>query len=288
MILTERLRTYLELVRFSHTIFALPFAMASMLVAAQGLPGPWTIMWILLCMVLARTSAMTFNRIVDANLDAQNPRTRDRHIPRGAVTMTEAITLFLVTSGLFIVSAYQLNTLAFALSPLALFIICGYSFMKRVSSLCHVVLGLALAIAPIGAWIAVTGEFGIPSLWLAGGVLLWVAGFDVIYALLDETFDRSAGLHSLVVHLGAANALRAAFIMHIASVILFAAFGWSAGLGWIFSIGVVLYFGLIIYEHSLVNPKDISRVNMAFFTVNGIISFGLFLFISADVFLSPV
>ncbi|MFB3786933.1 MAG: UbiA-like polyprenyltransferase [bacterium] len=282
----DRLRNYLGLVRFAHTIFALPFALMSALVAAHGFPPPAVTGWILFCMVTARTSAMTFNRIVDRNLDRLNPRTRGRHLPAGRVSLAEAIGLWLVSSGLFVWGAWQLNALAFALSPLALFIICGYSFCKRFTSLSHLVLGLSLGIAPVGAWIAVTGSLEWLPVLLAAGVLAWVAGFDVIYALMDEDFDRRVGLRSLVVSLGRINALRAAFALHAASVICIGLFGWRADLGWIYGLGMAGFAALILYEHSLVRPDDITRVNIAFFNVNGLISIGLFAFTLLDIFLA--
>ncbi|MEW6236590.1 MAG: UbiA-like polyprenyltransferase [Candidatus Omnitrophota bacterium] len=279
----ERLKNYLGLVRFSHTVFALPFALASAAAAARGIPGWRETGWILFCMIAARTSAMTFNRIVDCDIDWQNPRTQMRHLPAGIVTKKEAILLWLFSSLLFVLGAYCLNALAFRLSPLALAIICGYSYCKRFTSLSHFVLGLSLGIAPIGAWVGVTGTIGWTSIALAGGVLLWVAGFDVIYALMDEEFDRRIGLNSLVVRFGKRDALRIAFVLHILSAGLIFLFGWLAGLSWIFFVGAALFAALILYEHSLVKPDDLSKVNIAFFNVNGIVSIGLFVFTLADV-----
>ena len=285
MRLIEKIQNYLGMVRFSHTIFALPFALMAALVAADG-SLQWSVAgWILLCMAAARTSAMTFNRIVDAKIDAQNPRTKDRHIPAGIVSITEAWGLLLVSAGLFLFGAWSLNPLAFALAPVALIIVCGYSLFKRFSSLCHFVLGLSLAIAPIGAWIAVTGAFALAPVLLGAGVLLWVAGFDVIYALLDEEFDKKMGLHSIVVHLGRKNALRFAFFLHIVSVGFVFSFGWAAPLGGWYYLGATGFAGLILFEHLLVRPDDIGRINMAFFNVNGVISIGLFAFTLLDLFL---
>lgn len=283
--LLERIHHYLGLVRFAHTVFALPFAIIATLVAAGGLPDWWTLGWILFCMVTARTSAMSFNRIADLHYDRLNPRTRSRHLPAGMVSVGEAVGLWLLSSGLFVVGAAQLNSLTLALSPVALLIIWAYSYMKRFTSLCHLVLGLSLAIAPIGAWVAITGEIGLPALVLGAGVLLWVTGFDIIYALLDEAFDREAGLHSMVVRLGRVNALRLSFALHLASVGFFWGFGYMTGLGWIYGLGVGAYAALIIYEHSLVRPDDVSQVNTAFFTVNGVISIGLMVICCLDVFL---
>ncbi|MBI1390373.1 MAG: 4-hydroxybenzoate octaprenyltransferase [bacterium] len=281
----ERLKNYLGLVRFSHTVFALPFAFMSAFTAAGGALPLDVAGWILLCMVGARTSAMTFNRLVDARIDAQNPRTRDRHIPAGKVSRMEAMGLFLVSVAAFFYGAWRLNPLAFALAPAALLIVCGYSFFKRFSALCHLVLGLALGVAPIGAWIAVRGRFDAPPLILAAGVLLWVAGFDVIYALLDEEFDRKMGLHSLVVALGRLGALRAAFLLHAGSIAFIFAFGASAGLGWVYNAGAACFAALIVFEHFYVRPDDVGRINIAFFNVNGAISIGLFCFTLLDLVL---
>lgn len=282
MALAERIHNYLGMVRFSHTIFALPFAFMSALTAAGGLLEWRTLLWILVCMVGARTCAMTFNRIVDARIDAMNPRTQDRHIPAGLVSKTEAVILCLLSAALFLFGAWQLNPLAFMLAPAALLIVCGYSFFKRFSAFCHLVLGLALAIAPIGAWIAVTGAFAWPPILLGAGVLLWVAGFDVIYALLDEEFDKSMGLHSMVARFGRTNALRIAFAMHLASIAFIFAFGWMAQLELIYYAGAAFFAGLIVFEHAILSPDDPRRINMAFFNVNGVISIGLFAFTMAD------
>ncbi len=279
---------YLEMVRFSHTVFALPFALMGALVATNGLPKWDVLLWILICMVTARTAAMSFNRIVDRHIDRLNPRTRDRHIPSGKVSVREAAFLWLVCSALFVLSAWQLNQLAFLLSFPTLIILCGYSFMKRYTSLCHAVLGLALAIVPVGAWIAVKGIWEWEPVILAAGVLFWVTGFDVLYALLDEEFDQKQGIHSLVVRLGKKQAMRAAMLFHVVSIFFIFAFGYAAQLGWIYYGGALLYGGLIVYEHSLVSPDDISRVNIAFFNVNGVISIGMFVFTAIDLWISSL
>ncbi len=283
--LLDRIRNYLGLVRFAHTVFALPFAFMSAMVAANGIPALPALGWILVCMASARTSAMTFNRIADRKLDRINPRTQSRHIPAGKVSLPEAVGLWLVSSGLFIYGAWMLNTLCFLLSFPALFILCGYSYIKRFSHFSHFILGLSLGIAPVGAWIAVTGTFDWEPLLLACGVLLWVAGFDTIYALMDEEFDRKTGLHSLVVRYGKIRALKIAFGVHILSVVFIALFGLFTQLGWIYFLGTGGFAILILYEHSLVSPDDISRVNIAFFNVNGVISIGLFLFTVFDIVL---
>ncbi len=285
MIRFDRIRNYLELVRFSHTIFALPFILMGAMVAARGIPRLDVMGWILLCAAAARTSAMTFNRVVDRHIDSLNPRTKDRHLPSGLVNLWEAVVIWGVSSLLFFFGAWMLNPLAFFLSFPTLVILCGYSFWKRFSCLSHFVLGLSLGIAPVGAWIAVRGTLDPEILPLMVSVLFWVAGFDIIYALLDEEFDRRLGLHSIVVRFGKIRALQIAFALHGISVIFAALFGWTAQLGWIYYLGTAAFAGLILYEHSLVSPQDITRVNIAFFTVNGVISAGLFLCAATDLLL---
>lgn len=279
----RQLRRYLELVHFSHTVFAMPFGLLSMMVAANGWPSWRTLGLILVCLVTARTAAMTFNRIVDRELDALNPRTKERHLPRGTIRLVDAWVVFGIASSLFVMAAFLLNRLAFLLSPVALCIICGYSYTKRFTWASHLLLGLALAIAPVGAWIAVRGRFDLPPLVLGAGVVCWVAGFDIIYSLLDEEFDRRKGLHSLVVRLGRARALLASRVLHMGSSVWIALFGYLAALGYLFWIGWGTFSVALAYEQRLVRPHDTSRVNVAFFNVNWVISILLFLFGAADV-----
>lgn len=272
-----RLRDFLELVKFSHTIFALPFALGAMLVAARGLPEMRVFGWILVAMIGARTAAMGFNRIVDRDIDARNPRTQGREIPAGKVSVAQAAILVALSSIAFIAAAWQLGALAGWLSIPTLGVLFGYSWCKRFTSLSHFVLGLCLGIAPAGAWVAVRGY---TSLWqmeaapiaLCGAVMLWVAGFDVIYATMDVDFDREAGLHSLVRKLGVARALQMSRVLHAAFVVLLWSFGWLAGLGWAFAIGAGVIGGFLVYEHSLVSERDLRRVNAAFFSVNGLVA----------------
>ena len=265
-------RHYLELVKFSHTLFALPFALASMLVAANGWPETRIFAWIVAAMIGARTAGMGFNRIIDRHIDAQNPRTRNRELPGGKVSLAGAWILVALSSTLFFVAAWQINALALLLSPLALVVVFGYSFCKRFTSLSHFVLGLCLGIAPVGAWVAVTGEIGIPSGALCAAVLFWVAGFDVIYATMDAEFDERAGLHSLVRKLGVARALNFARWLHVAFGANLILFGILANLGALFFASVAIIGAFLVYEHALVSPDDLRRVNAAFFTVNGAIS----------------
>jgi 4-hydroxybenzoate polyprenyltransferase len=279
------LRDYLELVKFSHTLFALPFALASMFVAANGFPD-WRIFgWILVAMIGARTAAMGFNRVADKEIDARNPRTKNREIPSGKVSVAQAITLVAVSSALFVFAARMLNELAFWLSIPTLGVLFFYSFCKRFTSLAHLVLGLCLGIAPVGAWVAVREKIEWTPLVLGAAVMLWVAGFDVIYATMDDEFDREAGIHSLVQKLGIRGALFIAKIFHAAFIALLFYFGALAGLGVLYSAAVVLIAVFLIYEHAIVRPDDLRRVNAAFFTVNGIISAFFLLAVAASVFL---
>ena len=276
---------FLSLVTFSHTIFALPFALLSAVLAAGGLPEAGKLLWILVAMVGARSSAMAFNRIVDRDVDAVNPRTARREIPSGAVSVPAAAAFCAFSAGIFVAAAWFLNPLCFALSPVALAIVLGYSFTKRLSALSHLALGLGLAIAPVGAWIAVTGRFAATPVALGLSVLFWVAGFDVIYSLQDEAFDRANGLFSLPARLGARRALDFSTIFHAVSlVLLYGVFVLSEG-GPLFGAGVVLAGIFLVRQHILVSPKDLSRVDAAFFTANGWLSVAVFLCGALDVLL---
>jgi 4-hydroxybenzoate polyprenyltransferase len=276
---------FLSLVTFSHTIFALPFALLSAVLAAGGVPQAGKLLWILAAMVGARSAAMAFNRIADRALDAVNPRTRTRDIPAGRVSVASASVFCALSAAFFVFSAWRLNPLCFALSPVALAIVLGYSFTKRMSALSHLVLGLSLAIAPVGAWIAVTGRFAATPVVLGFAVLFWVAGFDVIYSLQDETFDRAHGLFSLPARLGARRALDLSTSFHAVSLaLLYGVFVLSGG-GPLFGVGVVLAGIFLVRQHVLVSPKDLSRVNGAFFTANGWLSVAVFLCGAIDVLL---
>jgi len=278
-------RRFLSLVTFSHTIFALPFALLATVLAAGGVPSPRTLFGILAAMVGARSAAMAFNRIVDRDLDAQNPRTARREIPAGAVSVTAAAMFCALSAAVFVAAAWFLNPLCLALSPLALAIILGYSFTKRLSALSHLVLGLSLALAPVGAWIAVTGRFAATPVVLGLSVLFWVAGFDVIYSLQDEAFDRGHGLFSLPARLGARRALDLSTIFHAVSLALLYGVFVLAGGGPLFGIGVALAGVFLVRQHALVSEKDLSRVNGAFFTANGWLSVAVFLCGALDVLL---
>ena len=266
------LKNYFELVKFGHTIFALPFALASMIVAARGVPEMRIFWWILLAMVTARTAAMGFNRIVDREIDARNPRTQNRELPSGKVSLNGAIFLVVASSIAFFVAAWQINFLALILSPLTLGILFFYSFCKRFTSFSHFVLGLCLGIAPVGAWVAVTGKIELAPGALCLAVLFWVAGFDIIYATMDADFDAQNGLQSMVRRLGIARALNFSRLLHAIFIGFLVLFGVLAHLNAIFFGAVALIAAILVYEHFLVKPDDLRRVNAAFFTVNGIIA----------------
>jgi 4-hydroxybenzoate polyprenyltransferase len=274
----------MEMVKIQHTVFALPFALMSALAAANGQIPFETLFWILVAMVGARSSAMTFNRIVDRRIDAINPRTANRAVATGEISVASAFATLLIATGFFILAAAMLNRLALLLSPVALIVIWGYSLTKRFTQWSHLFLGLSLGIAPVGAWIAVRGEIGWPSVWLAAAVLTWVAGFDIIYSLQDIEFDRKQGLHSIPARVGPGRALMISALLHVLSVVFLSMFGYTAGLNAVYWIGVVVAAGLLWWEHTLVQPDDITRVDAAFFTVNGYVSIGLFLFTAVAVY----
>jgi 4-hydroxybenzoate polyprenyltransferase len=278
-----RLRDLGELVRFSHTVFALPFALIAALAAAGGVPPLATVGWILLAMVGARTAAMAFNRIVDAGLDAANPRTASRPIPSGRVTPALAWWLVVAGSAGLVAAAWRLNALCLALSPLALAWVLGYSYAKRFTALSHLWLGVGLGIAPVGAWVAVRGTVDGAPLVLAAAVAAWVAGFDTLYSLQDEAFDRTAGLHSLPVRLGARGALAAARALHAAAFAGFAAFAALVAAGWGLWAGVAAAGALLAWQHTLVGPGRLERLDTAFFTANGVLSVGIFVLYLAEV-----
>ena len=278
----------LSMIRFAHTIFALPFALLSTLLAAGGVPSLPTLFWILVAMVGARSAAMSFNRIVDRGIDARNPRTASRELPAGILSVRFAALFSAVSAALFVLAAAQLNRLCLLLSPVALAVVLGYSLTKRFTSLSHVVLGLSLAIAPVGAWIAVTGAFALLPVVLALAVVFWVAGFDVLYSLQDETFDREQGLRSLPAQLGNRRALLLSALFHAAALaLLFGTFVLARG-GLLFGLGVVLAGAFLVRQHAIVRPGDLSRVDAAFFTANGWLSVIFFLCGAADLLLRSV
>jgi 4-hydroxybenzoate polyprenyltransferase len=312
-------KKYLSLVKFSHTIFAMPFALigfvlgvhsiirvaisqngSSSVYGSTGIPLPGFVpitfeastfslfllfFLVILCMIFARSAAMAFNRWADASWDAQNPRTAIREIPKGIITPNNALAFVIVNCVLFITATFFINRLCFYLSPIALLVVLGYSYTKRFTPLCHLILGVGLALAPIGAYIAVTGKFALLPILFSFAVLFWVSGFDIIYALQDEEFDRSNKLHSMPVYLGKAKALRLSEMLHVLSAVMVLWAGKYGQFGWLYWIGAVVFCGMLIYQHSVVKPNDLRRVNLAFMTANGIASVVFAVFVIADLLL---
>lgn len=281
---------YFSLIKFSHTIFALPFAVIGFFLAVTQMQTPinWMLfLYVLLCMVFARSAAMAFNRYIDRDIDKANARTaKVREIPNGSIQPKSALVFVIINCALFIATTYFINPLCFYLSPVALLVVLGYSLTKRFTALCHLVLGVGLSLAPIGAYLAVTGKFDWLPLFFSFAVLFWVSGFDIIYALQDEEFDKQQQLHSIPVVLGKKNALFLSTILHIvsASLILFAGFYGSLNL--FYWIGSGIFIALLFYQHTIVKPNDLSKVNFAFFTTNGIASVVFSIFVLLDLFLS--
>lgn len=274
----EKLGTTLRMIKFEHTLFALPFAFLGAIMAAEGWPSGWQILWIAVAMIGARSAAMTFNRIADRDIDAANPRTANREIPSGQLSLGFAWVFFIASVAIFLIAAYSLNWLTFALSPVALISILGYSYAKRFTAFAHVLLGWALAISPTAAWIAVRGtvDSEVPLL-LSLFVLMWTAGFDVLYACQDYEFDKRSGLHSIPARFGIKNALLISRLFHAQAFIVLLILFFALGLGWIAMAGVLAVAVLMIYQHSLVKPDDLSRMNAAFFTTNAFVSLILLL-----------
>ncbi|MGV3765832.1 MAG: UbiA-like polyprenyltransferase [Chitinophagaceae bacterium] len=305
----SKVNSYLSLIKFSHTIFALPFAIIGFFLAtaepvklwlagvfnSDMLPASWSIeqrggaqpLWVvfllvLLCMVFARSAAMAFNRWLDKHFDAQNPRTAIREIPAGIISANSALLFVIVNCIGFVVTTWFINPLCFYLSFVALFVILFYSYTKRFTPLCHLVLGLGLSLAPIGAYLAVTGSFHIVPVLFSLVVLCWVSGFDIIYALQDEAFDRSQQLHSIPVWLGRKKALRFSELLHLLAGILVITIGLLGHFHLLYWLGSALFIGMLLYQHSIVKPDDLSRVNIAFMTANGIASVAFAIFVVAD------
>jgi 4-hydroxybenzoate polyprenyltransferase len=310
-IIMSKVKNYLSLIRFSHTIFAMPFAMIGFALGvfwpaisfsrqmtkdvhvtswASYVAHPrslWlTFLLVLLCMIFARSAAMAFNRWLDVKFDALNPRTAIREIPRGIISKSSALRFVIFNCAAFIVCTWFINPLCFSLSFVALAVVLGYSFTKRFTPLCHLVLGIGLSLAPIGAYLAVTGQFAVLPLLFSFAVICWVSGFDIIYALQDEEFDRSQQLYSMPSWLGKARALRVSEGLHLLSTLFVVAAGLYGGFGWWYWAGVAVFMGMLIYQHAIVKPGDLSRVNLAFMTANGIASVIFAVFVIADLFLS--
>lgn len=304
------IKNYLSLIKFSHTIFAMPFALIGFVLGylyQVYQVGQWnlnkTIGWgreqriidglpnaliklglVILCMIFARSAAMAFNRYLDRSFDAKNPRTAIREIPSGILRANSVLWFTIICSILFVVCTWFINPLCFYLSPVALFVVLFYSYTKRFTPLCHLVLGLGLSLAPIGAFIAVTGRFDIVPILFSLAVIFWVSGFDIIYALQDEEFDKSQKLHSMPAWLGKQKALRVSRALHLLSILSVVGAGLLAPFGWLYWIGVVIFAGMIIYQHSIVKSNDLRRVNLAFMTANGIASVLFAVFVIADLF----
>ena len=282
MPLLHNLRVTLEMIKWEHSIFALPFALCGAMLAAGGFPTAHQIVWIVVAMVAARSAAMAFNRWADASIDAANPRTSARALPAGELTPAFVVTFVVVSSAIFVLAASQLNRLSLALSPVALAVLLLYSYTKRVTRWSHLVLGFALGIAPSAAWIAVRGSLDPRILLLTAAVTFWVGGFDVLYACQDFEFDRQAGLHSIPRYVGIRTALWIARGFHFVMVGLLVALLIVFGMGTIAAVGVLAVVLLLLYEHSLVRPNDLSKLNAAFFTMNGVISVLFLVFVAGD------
>ncbi len=307
-------KSYLSLIKFSHTIFAMPFALIGFFLAASEpitlmihrkfyrdyIPSSWSFyeyrlpngislvkigILVMVCMVTARSAAMAFNRYLDRHFDAKNPRTAIREIPAGIIGPNNALRFTIINCILFIIATWFINPLCFALSPVALFVILFYSYTKRFTPLCHLVLGLGLSLAPIGAYLAVTGAFALLPILFSLTVLFWVSGFDIIFALQDEAFDRSQNLFSIPVALGTAKALKVSRLLHLFSSLFVVVAGFVGGFGWLYWVGVAGFVSMLIYQHSVVKPTDLSRVNIAFMTANGIASVVFSVFVIADLFI---
>jgi 4-hydroxybenzoate polyprenyltransferase len=308
------IKNYLSLIKFSHTIFAMPFALIGFALAWNILNNGFSVVpeWntiiypstispesapqntkevitrlilVIFCMVFARSAAMAFNRYLDRKFDALNPRTAIREIPKGVISPGNALFFTILSCALFITATYFINRICFFLSPIALAVVLGYSYTKRFTPLCHLILGLGLSLAPIGAYLAVTGKFHLLPVLFSLAVLFWVSGFDIIYALQDVEFDRSQKLYSIPAWLGKEKALRVSEFLHLASAIMVIFAGKLGSFGWLYWIGVMVFGACLIYQHSIVKPNDLKRVNLAFMTTNGIASVVFAVFVIADVIL---
>jgi len=280
--LLKNLVATLEMIKWEHSIFALPFALCGAMLAAGGMPSVHQLVWIVVAMVAARSAAMSFNRLADASIDGANPRTSARALPAGILSRGFVRSFVLFSAAVFLLAAWELNQLAFLLSPIALAVLLLYSYTKRFTRWSHVVLGFALGIAPAAAWIAVRGSLDSRILLLTAAVTFWVAGFDVLYACQDFDFDRSAGLHSIPRYLGIAKSLWVARLFHALMLALLTMLVWAFSLGNLAITGIAVVFLLIGYEHSLVSKDDLSKLNAAFFTMNGVISVVFFVFLALD------
>lgn len=309
-------KNYFSLVKFSHTIFAMPFALIGFFLGIQHIRLPFSSTWnlnkaigwgndiepgwhstvfpqwypffqfflVIICMITARSAAMAFNRYLDSHFDAKNPRTAIREIPAGIISKESALRFVIINCIVFITATFFINKICFFLSPVALFVVLFYSYTKRFTALCHLVLGVGLSLAPIGAYLAVTGAFALLPILFSFTVLFWVSGFDIIYALQDEEFDKSQQLHSIPAALGKSKALRVSELLHVLSAICVVSAGVYGHFGWWYWIGIAVFIGMLIYQHSIVKPTDLSKVNIAFMTANGIASVVFAVFVLLDIF----
>jgi 4-hydroxybenzoate polyprenyltransferase len=311
----SKVKSYLSLIKFSHTIFAMPFALIGFFLsffyndyAVSVVPGWHTMIYspgqrqfnipfskeeivirfilVILCMVFARSAAMAFNRYLDRSFDAKNPRTAIREIPSGIISANNALVFTIVSCVLFLVTCFFINRLCFFLSPVALLVVLGYSYTKRFTPLCHLVLGLGLSLAPIGAYLAVTGKFALLPVLFSLAVIFWVSGFDIIYALQDEEFDKSQKLYSIPAWLGKAKGLRVSEFLHLLSAAAVIIAGVYGHFGWLYWTGTGMFVGMLIYQHSIVKPEDLRKVNLAFMTANGIASVVFAIFVITDLFVN--
>jgi 4-hydroxybenzoate polyprenyltransferase len=304
----SKVKSYFSLIKFSHTIFAMPFALIGLFLGFENWKGVknevlnpfveklYNAVWpsellliaglVILCMVFARSAAMAFNRYLDRQFDAKNPRTVIREIPSGILKENNVLLFTIVNCILFIASCFFINKLCFYLSPVALAVVLGYSYTKRFTPLCHLILGLGLSLAPIGAYLAVTGQFSLLPVIFSLIVLFWVSGFDIIYALQDEEFDKSQQLYSIPAWLGKAKALRVSEFLHLLSAAAVVFAGWYGNFGWLYWTGTTLFIGMLVYQHTIVKPTDLRKVNLAFMTANGIASVVFAIFVIADLFVN--
>ncbi|MEW6663425.1 MAG: UbiA-like polyprenyltransferase [Bacillota bacterium] len=280
---SNKLVIFMQMIRFEHTIFALPFAYVGALMVERGIPAAGDLIWITLAMVGARTAAMSLNRLIDRHIDARNPRTASRALPQGQLSVGEVYLYVVISFGLLLLASYQLSSLAFKLFPVAVAVLVLYSYTKRFTWACHLVLGLALGLAPLGSWIAIAGEFHLVPILIALGVMLWVAGFDIIYACDDYDFDRREGIYSIPARFGIPGALKLSSLFHLLAPVFFVAAGWVLQMGIFYMAGVVLAVVILIYQHTLVSPDDLSKAGIAFFNLNGTLSMVMFLFTLLDV-----
>lgn len=281
-------RKYLSLVKFSHTVFALPFALIGFFLAVKQTTQPvnWKLfLLVLICMVSARNAAMAFNRYLDRDVDSKNPRTKNREIPAGIISASHAMIFTVISCVIFIAATFFINRICFLLSPVALAVILGYSYTKRFTSLSHFVLGLGLSLAPIGAYLAVTAQFAWIPVLISFAVLTWVGGFDIIYSLQDDEFDKRENLFSIPVQMGRKNSLRFSLLVHLLTNVILLLVGISGGFGWLYWAGFVIFISLLIYQHSIVSADDLSKVNIAFGTTNGIASILFAAFVLLDLFI---